>query len=317
VFVDADVLARLPLLSREQRELLAARELARLRNVAEDEVQAMPLPPATALLALVRPCLGYAVVTGPPLTASEERKLAFLFAIGFGRRPISHRVGKVALDWNAWAPELTRLRLQRTRTQLISYKVVDVHGRTWTVRFRHTIAEINQLGRQNVLAGDYMTELDRYVGAGGRRADLHLAVLVAELTIARIPRVRLRGAAGSGSPAMLSPICSTASRTSSRGSGWWGWPSVRCSPGRGPGGRRAALVHRRREGARLGGVTRLRWMRAQASGSSWLAVSSNKFARCWMSWGEGKVNAADPAALRVASPAGRWGGRGLVVGVGR
>ncbi|HEY4422139.1 MAG TPA: hypothetical protein VGN22_21655, partial [Pseudonocardia sp.] len=55
VFVDEEVLARLPLLDEAERELLAHRELARLRGLAEDDVQAMRLPAAEILLALVRP----------------------------------------------------------------------------------------------------------------------------------------------------------------------------------------------------------------------------------------------------------------------
>ncbi|HEY4419008.1 MAG TPA: hypothetical protein VGN22_05810, partial [Pseudonocardia sp.] len=186
VFADAKVLERLPLLPAEWRRLLADRELARLEGVAEHEVQTMPLPPSSALLALVRPRLGYGVVTGP-LTATGERALSRLFAAGLGRQPLSHRGGRVALNWNSWAPELARLRLQRMRTELISYTVVDVHGRTWTVRFRHTIAEIDQLVRQRMLPADYVAELDRYDDTGPR-AGLQRAVLVGETTIARIRR---------------------------------------------------------------------------------------------------------------------------------
>ncbi|WP_037070320.1 MBL fold metallo-hydrolase, partial [Pseudonocardia acaciae] len=55
VFVDAGVLANMPLLGEAERALLADRELARLRGLAEHEVQRMPLPPPAALLTLLRP----------------------------------------------------------------------------------------------------------------------------------------------------------------------------------------------------------------------------------------------------------------------
>jgi GNAT superfamily N-acetyltransferase/DNA-binding HxlR family transcriptional regulator/predicted transcriptional regulator len=184
VFVDAEVLARLPLLSDEQRGLLANRELARLRGAAEDAVQAMPLPPAAALMALVRPELGFGQVTGP-LSELERRRLALLFARGLGQSGRSG--GTVVLDWSDWQRELGRLGLTRLRDELISFTVIDVYGRRWTVMFRHTRAELDALIRGRFLPADFDQFLDTATEADPTRR----ALIVAQVLNARIRRAEI------------------------------------------------------------------------------------------------------------------------------
>jgi 8-oxo-dGTP pyrophosphatase MutT (NUDIX family)/predicted transcriptional regulator len=182
VFVDAEALARWPLLGRAQRALLADRELARLQGLTEDVVQAMPLPPAPALLALVRPDLGREVATRS-LSGAERRRLAVLLAKAFGADPAG-KGGKVTLDWAAVSAELERAGLGRLRTELVGFAVFDARGRRWTVMFRHTRAELDALIRGRFLPGDIDRMLDFLHDHPGD--SIQRALFIARLLNARI-----------------------------------------------------------------------------------------------------------------------------------
>ncbi len=175
-----------------QRGLLAEREQARLHGVGEDEVQAMPLPPAQALLTLVLPELGRGLTTGP-LPDPERRSLALMLAAGLGGQPAGRAGGPVTLDWGAVGPQLERRGLGRLREELVSFTVVDVHGRRWTAAFRHTRAEIDQLVREGFLPHDFPRMLENHDGAHG---DAALALVLVRLLNARIRRDELTRARG-------------------------------------------------------------------------------------------------------------------------
>ncbi|GAA1228649.1 trypsin-like peptidase domain-containing protein [Pseudonocardia alaniniphila] len=199
VFVDAEVLARLVLLPEPWRQQLADRERARLERATEDAAQAMPLPAATALLALVRPRVGYGVTTGP-LSPGEQRWLALRFALWLGEQPASREGGTIVADWGPLRSELEGMGLERLRAELLAVRVVDVHGRRWTVTLRHVRAEIDRLIRGRLLSPDLDADLDAHLAAGldggpdRSAAAVQHAVLVARVTIARVRRDEIAAA---------------------------------------------------------------------------------------------------------------------------
>jgi DNA-binding HxlR family transcriptional regulator len=199
VFVDARVLSRLVLVTEPGRAELAARVAAVLGGPAAPapalqhpalQHPALQHPglehPALqhpALLALVRPELGTAALTGEPLSERDQNQVAVLLALGLGRQPARRPGGVVVLDPATLAAGLDRLGLGRLRTELLVFTGFDAHGRRWQVLFRHTAAELAKLSRAGFLPADFQDRLLATAEAGDRRS---VALLTASLLSARI-----------------------------------------------------------------------------------------------------------------------------------